>query len=174
MNNEQGRLGYRDTGRRKTYPDSTGTAALAGLSCAASRLLLAVGLAPPSGSSASFTARGRGAMLSFPCGRISADPPRDDPAPSTSPPPSPNTNASMVHVSIARVASHPATQGTYKRKQKSKTYPRGTLRRRQRPPPPFRRGPQAPTMPPAPPATVIGRKGAGWRSEAPPTSRWDG
>ena len=40
----------------KTYPDKTGAAGLADLSCAAPRLLLAVDLASPAGSTVRFAA----------------------------------------------------------------------------------------------------------------------
>ena len=85
--------------RNKTYPDKTGTGV------GFPRLFLA-GLPGSAGSVVRFEARGRGATLSFPCGRLGAAP-CEDPAPPASPPPPPNAATPTTGVSVAYAAMRP-------------------------------------------------------------------
>ena len=94
--------------RDEAYPAKTGTGV--GLPSPLPRFLLA-GLPAPAGSAVRFGARGRGATLSFPCGRLGAAP-CDDQAPLASPPPPPNATTPTTGVSTGRSVPRSAIQDT--------------------------------------------------------------
>ena len=77
------------------------TGTKAGLPCPLLHFFFA-DLPATAGSAVRFGARGRGATLSFLCGRLGTVP-RDDPAPPASPIPPPNATTPTTGVSISRV-----------------------------------------------------------------------